>query len=552
MRLLFILLLSFLLSCSDHESLNSKKHLSYPVPTELSTLDPASCYDEACNRIIAQMYETLLEYNYKKRPYRLQPLLAKSLPHVSSDGLIYTFKIKKNILYHSGILKNSPQRTLKAKDFITQIKRIAFAPTKAKGWWLFDKKVKGLNQFREKAKTLEDFFNLPVEGLQAPDDYTFIIKLTKPDPEFLYAFAMSFTTAIPEEIVKEKNNLLRDIVLGTGPFFLKKWSYSSYLDLEKNPNYHQPRLPKIDSIRFSIIKESSTRWLNFAKGKLDILELDKDDHDLTFNTKGELREEFKKKGVQRVLAPSLTYWWTSFNMNHPLLGKNLNLRKAIAYAINRDRFIDLFTRNLGQKSGSIYPPGIEGHTPNESWPIDYDLKKAKVYLEKAGYPNGRGLPVFNFDLRNANTKGRQMGEFYQSQLAKIGVRLEIIPNAFPSFLKKARSGQLEIWMDGWIMDYPDPSNSLQLLFSRNKAPGPNVTSFQNEAFDKLFRELQKTSKNQREKRKKTLNSLQEIIKKELPWHMLYYSRYNILLQKRVKNYQYSDIVHNFFKYLEVD
>lgn len=549
----FISFFLLLFSCTK-EKKQSSNHLNYPIQSEISTFDHALCSNETCNRVISQVHETLLEYNYLKRPYELQPLLAKELPKISHNGLRYTFKIKKNILYHDSPAWEGKKRFLKAQDFINQIKRLAYIPTQAKGWWLFDHKIKGLDQFRQTVKTLKDFYQTKVEGLTAPDDHTLVIDLIKPSPQFIYAFAMNFTAPTPLELIKKYDNNLRDKPIGTGPFTLKKWRPSSMAYLEKNPHYHpsydpqtKEPLPFLDSIKFKIIKEAPTRWLNFASGKLDILELDKDDYELAFNSQGQLKDELTTMGIQRTLASSLTYWWVSFNMKHPILGNNLNLRKAIAYAINRDKFIELFTNNMGLKANSIYPPGITGHQ-NKNWPIQYDLNKAKEYLAKAGYPHGKGLPSFNFDLRNSSTKRRQMGEFYRSSLEKIGIKLNVIPNTFPGYLKKARKGELEIWHDGWIMDYPDPENSLQLLASKNKAPGPNVTSYDNSNFDQDLIKLQESSN--LKSQKSLLKKMESNIRTNLPWHMMYYARYNILFHKHIKNYQYSDVVNNFFKYLK--
>ena len=549
-----LILLALIASCTGANKTKNQNHLNIPLQTSISTLDPAICYNEICRQAISQSYETLLEYEYKTRPYKLKPLLATSLPSVSKDGLIYIFQIKpKTYFQKHNYFKDKPLREVTAKDFITQIKRVAFKPTQSKGWWLFDNNIKGLNEFRENAKTMKDFINMPVSGLDAPDKYTLKITLTKPNAQFIYAFAMDFTTPIPIEAIEALDNDLSRQTIATGPFILQKWIPSSRVEYIKNPNYRveyypgtKERLPFVDSYTAHIIKEAPTRWLNFAKNKIDFLELDKDDHELAINAQGELKPELAQKGITRHLSNSLTYWWISFNMEHPILGKNLNLRKAIAHAIDREKFIELFTSNLGLKANSIYAPGILGHKA-EKWPIQYSPEKSRNYLKKAGL-NDNQL-VFNFDLRNTDSKRRQMGDFFQSQLSKVGIKLNIIPNTFPAYLKKAREGKLELFLDGWIMDYPDPENSLQLLYSQNKTPGPNVTSYQNNDFDRKFLAYKKA--NTKAEKTRLLNELDQIIRNDLPWHMMFYSRYNTLVHKRVKNYEYSDVITNFIKYLKL-
>ena len=476
------------------------------------------------------------------------------MPEISTDGLTYTIKIKPGVYYQKhGVFKKTQSRELVAVDFITQIKRVAFKPTQSKGWWLFDKNIKGINFFRENAKTLKDFINMSVEGLDAPDKYTLQITLNKPNSQFIYGLAMEFTSPVPIEAVEYYDNDLSRNTVATGPFILKKWVPSSRVEYIKNSNYREEyypgtkeRIPFIDSFTAHIIKAAPTRWLNFAKNKIDYLELDKDDHELAIGADGNLKPELKQKGINHHLSNSLTYWWVGFNMNHPLLGKNKDLRKAISYAIDRDKLIDLFTNNLGQKANSIYAPGINGYQTSP-WPIDFDLEKAKFYLKKSAIKN-EDL-VFNFDLRNTDSKRRQMGEFFQSQLSKVGIRLNIIPNTFPAYLKKAREGKLELFLDGWIMDYPDPENSLQLLYSANKTPGPNVTSFQNSDFDKKFLAYKATDK--MASKHKLLREIEDIVQNDLPWHMMFYARYNTLVHARVHNYYYSDVITNFIKYLKL-
>lgn len=551
----YVVIAFLIIACSASNNTKTKNHLNIPLQSSISTLDPAICYNEICRQAIAQSYETLLEYEYTTRPYKLKPLLAASMPIVSQDGLVYTFKIKpKTYFQKHNVLKKQALREVTAQDFITQIKRIAFKSTQSKGWWLFDNHIKGLNEFRENAKTLKDFVNMPVEGLDAPDKYTLQITLNQANAQFIYAFAMDFTTPIPLEAVEKLNNDLSRQTVATGPFILKKWIPSSRVEYIKNPDYRieyypgtQQRIPFLDSYTAHIIKEAPTRWLNFAKDKIDFLELDKDDHELAINAQGKLKPELAERGIERHLSSSMTYWWIGFNMEHSVLGKNLNLRKAIAHAINRDKLIELFTSNLGQKANSIYAPGILGHH-DKNWPIQFNLEKAKEYLKKSGLKDNQ--LTFNFDLRSTDSKRRQMGEFFQSQLSKIGVKLNIIPNTFPSYLKKAREGKLELFLDGWIMDYPDPENSLQLLYSQNKTPGPNVTSYQNSDFDKKFLDFKKASSVSQ--KTKLLNELETIVRNELPWHMMFYSRYNTLVHKRVKNYHYSDVITNFIKYLKVE
>src|SRR5690606_23543231 len=214
---IFVLLLTIISSCTKKNQ--SQNVLNVPLTGEIATLDPANSYDTVSNTVVYQVYEQLFDYHYLRRPYQLQPLLAEELPSVSDDGLTYTIKIKKNVPYHNDPAFKGKTRFLKADDFVTQIKRLAWKPTNSNGWWLFDGKIVGLNEFRDNAgDDFTKFKTLNITGLSAPDDHTLVIKLKEPYPQMMYALAMGFTSPMPIEVLEEYGNDLSRHMVGTGPF----------------------------------------------------------------------------------------------------------------------------------------------------------------------------------------------------------------------------------------------------------------------------------------------------------------------------------------------
>ena len=565
-----ILLLSFLIiqGCTKSDKKNNNA-LNYALTSNVSTLDPAVSYDTVSAKVVYQIYETMYEYDYLVRPYQLKPLLAQDLPSVSDDNKIYTIKLKENIAYHSHEAFGGKTRYIKAQDFINEIKRLAFKGTTSNGWWLFDDKIVGLNEFREKAKSdFSNFYSLDVPGLIAKDDFTLVIKLKRPYPQLKYALAMPFTTPMPKEIIDFYKNDLTQFAVGSGPFKLINWEKNSIIKLKKFENYHdaeypskgdrfanennflkdaRKKIPFLDEINFHIMKEAQTRWLNFRNKNIDMVVLTKDHFPIALDSTGQLNKDFVKEKIQLQIAPSLTYWWLAFNMTHPILGKNLKLRQAIAHTINIQEYIKNFTNNIALKANSIYPPGILGYKPSTVLPYKRDLEKAKKLLKEAGYENGEGLPEFQYDVRGASTVSRQMGEFIAKELAQIGIKVKVNLNSFPGFLNKAKTGQLEMWQGGWAMDYPDPENTIQLLISKNHPPGPNATYYSNPEVDKLYEELFKQTK--KEKLLEITHKVENAVNRDLPWIMQFYSRNYILHHGNLKNFRQSDIVGNSFKYL---
>ena len=568
MKFVFLALL-ILVGCTNKNKKTDTIEIS--LAGEISTIDPAACYDTICNVPVAQVYESLYEFEYLKRPYSLRPLLADGQPQISKDRLTYTFKIKKGIKYHDSDLVPKG-REVKAQDFVNQIKRLAFMGTNSRGLWLFDGKIKGLNEWREKVQTdLNLFFSRPVEGLSAPDDQTFVIQLKYPYPQLLYAMAMTFTSPIPEEAIKAAKNDFSTKAIGTGAYFITNYNSIQGVDLKKNDSYSTSvyptegdrwsrengllkdsgaKLPFMDKVRLVVIKEAQTDWLNFLKKKIDMINLTKDHYHVALTPVGKLKPEIIKDEIVLQASPTLIYWWIAFNMKDPVVGKNLNLRKAIAYGVNIEKYIELFTYNVGQKSNSIYPPGVPGYSPAAELPYKYDLALAKEYLKKAGYPDGKGLAPLKFDIRGSDTRRRQMGEYIQQELRSLGIKVEVVINTFPAFLEKARKGQLQFWQGGWVLDYPDAENVLQLLSSQNLPPGQNYFNYENSDYDKLFQEARVIEDGKR--KFELMQKMEDLVNADLPWVMQYYARNYILSHKYLKNFLYSDIIYNNIKYLKIE
>lgn len=569
MKILFLLLALVSVSCTGKKDA-ALKELRLSLSAEISTIDPATCYDTVCANLVANSYETLFEYEYLKRPYQLRALLAEEMPSFENSGKKVTIKIKKDIKYHPQSFL-APDRAVIAQDFVNAIKRQAFTPTMGKGWWMFEGKIKGLDQWREKVGSdLNAFMTTPVEGLETPDNWTLVLHLTQPFPQLQFSFAMTFTSPIPEEALKHLNNDLGLVMVGTGPFILKDYNQNQQAIFERNKEYKTSlyptqgdryaneqgllldagkSLPLVDRVSMVVMKEQQTSWLNFMADKIDMLTISKDYYQAALGADGKLKKELTSKNIELHVAPTLIYWWLSFNMKDPVIGKNRLLREAIAYGVDVEKFIKLFTSNTGQKANSIYPPGVPGYNPSAELPYKYDLAKAKELLAKAGYPPGKSVPEIIFDVRGNSTLQRQIAEFVVQELRNIGIPAKASLNSFPVFLERSRRGEMQFWHGGWVVDYPDAENILQLLISQNAPPGPNYNNYSNSKVDRLFDKI-KVAEEGPEKHK-MMEDLEAEINHDLPWIMLYYTRSYELTQERVKNFRYSDIVFNNIKYLKI-
>lgn len=567
---LALVLISGLVSCTKkaEETANS---ISYAFNMNLSSLDPAQAANLATNEVIPNIYETLLEYHYLKRPLVVQPLLAAKMPEVSKDGLTHTFKLKPGVKFQdSEAFPDGKGRNLTAQDFVYSWKRLADPKVKSDGFWIFDGKIKGFNEWRDKLVKGEGKFEDPIEGLQAPDDETLVIKLTRPYYQLHYVLTMAYSAAVPREAVEKYGEEFLNHPVGTGPFKFDSWIRGNKVVLSRNPTWHggtypsegeagdQERglladagkaLPFVDKIIFFEMPEDQPRWLNLMKGALDYSGIPKDSFDAAVEN-GKLKENLVAKGFRLESTPRPDVVYVSFNMEDPLLGKNAYLRKALALAYDTETSLKKFYNDQGLIAHSPIAPGMEGFDPSFKNPHkEYNVEKAKEFLKKAGFPNGKGLPTLEYSTSGSSTT-RQMAEYLAQQFEKIGVKISIVANSWPQFQDRIRQKKAQMFGIAWGADYPDAENMLQLLYGKNVSPGPNNANFKNKAFDELYEKAQKLPPGP--ERTKLYQKMRDIFAQEMPWIPTVHRLGYYVVHGWVGNFKKHETIPNTYKYLKVD
>lgn len=568
--LMLVLATSFV-SCTKKKNFDQKV-LELNVSAKVKGLDPVNAGDTYSSGEIARVYEGLLEYHYLERPYKLIPNLAESMPEVSKDGLTYTFKIKKGVMFHDNkCFPNGKGRELKASDFVYSIKRMADLKNNSTGWWLLDGRIAGLNEWRDKYNGKEANYSEKVEGLQALDDYTLQFKLTSEYPQFLYSLAMVYTYAVPKEAVEMYGQEFLNNPVGTGPFMTGTYTQSNTIVYTKNPNYRDVRyptqgseadkkaglleyagkkLPLVDKIKVNIVTESSTRFLKFKNGEVDLSEIPKDDFGEVVTPDQGLTDEFAKKGIALEVTPDLDITYIAFNMEDKLFKGNAKLRQAMSLAYNHSKANDLFYNGRGMLAQTIIPPGIPGYDPNYKNPYKvYDLEKAKKLLAEAGYPEGKGLPEITYET-TATTVSRQMSEFFQKAMADIGIKIKVSTNTWPQLTQKTKKKQAQMFGMAWLGDYPDAENFLQLLWGPNASPGPNGSNYNNAAFNAEFAKVKNMQPSP--ERAKLYAKLAQQAAEQTPLLLGVHRTSFVLKHSWLKNYKFSTFNQGHAKYYDVD
>lgn len=568
------MLLSFLLGlqvgCT--KKTNEKDNsLNVAVAANVKGLDPIYAADSYSNLVTAQIYEGLLSYEYLKRPYELKPNLAEAMPTISADGLTYTFKIKKGIFFQDhAVFPNGKGREVVAADFVYSWKRLSDPRNSADGFWIFDGKIKGLNEWAELVKAGKANEDTPIEGFQAPDNQTLIIKLTTPYTQLLSVLAMPYSFAVPKEAAIKYGKDLINNPVGSGPFKLVKWVRNSKITLEKNPNYHDvfyptqgeptdaqmgflkdagKKLPFVDKLVFTELTEDQPRWQNFMRGNFEYLSIPNDNFSTVIKD-NKLMSDIEAKGYKLSVSPSLDCSYIGFNMKDSLLGQNKLLRKAMAMAFDGDEFIKKFRNDRGVRAQGPIPPGIDSYELNfKNSNQGHQIEKAKELLKQAGFPEGKGLPEISFETVS-DSKTRQQAEFFIQNMAQIGIKIKISANSWPQLQDKIKSAQAQMFQISWAADYPDAQNFFQLFYSKNASPGPNDTAFSNPDFDAIYEKSLKTTS--ASERIALYKKMRDVVVEESPWIFNSHTISFIMHHGWLNNFKQNEVAPDYIQYLRVD
>jgi len=541
------------------------------------TIDPAHATDHYSGILVRRTYEGLFQYHYLKRPYEIEPLLAESLPSVSSDGLTYTFKIKKGVYFHDDKAFTQTKgkgRELTAEDFVYSFKRIIDPNDVSEGFWTFDGRLVGIDAWRDQAKkTGKTDFNVPLEGAKAVDRYTLQLKLVKPDPMLLHVLTMSYGNVVAREVVEHYGKEFPNHPVGTGPFMLERLS-PNQVTWVRNPNFHGEQYPKegsagdreaglladagkplpfVDKIVDDVLIEEQPQWLNFMQGNHDYMRrVPQDNTSMVWGADHKPRAELRDKNIAVHVTPGDWFYYIAFNMDDPVVGgeKNKYLRKAMSMAFDEVPAIEKFYLGLAIKAESPIPPGIAGYDPNYKNPSrQYNLQKAREMLAKAGHPNGEGLPELVFDVRAA-TAVRQFAEYFQRSMEPLGIKIRINSLSWPELLGRIRKKQSQFWSISWLYDYPDAENGWQLLYGKNESPGSNEANYKNPKFDELYRKIA-VMKNGPE-RNALFAKMRDIFAEDVPWIITVHPSETRLVQPWLSNFKIHTFEHNIDKYLRVN
>jgi peptide/nickel transport system substrate-binding protein len=410
---------------------NMGGNITVTYKDDVSTLDPAIGYDWQNWSMIKSLFDGLMDY--KPGTTELVPDLAESYT-ISDDGLVYTFKLKPGVKFHNG-------RELVAADVKYTLDRVVNPETQSPGAGFFAA-IDGFD-----AASAGEAEGL--SGVNAVDDQTVEITLSRPDATFLHVMALNFAHVVPKEVVEEHGQDFGKHPVGTGAYEMTDWTLGQHVIFSRFDDYHIEGLPKLDQITFEVGQEPIVALLRLERGEIDIagdgvppakfLEVTGNpEYDGSIVEGSQLHTGYITMNTQ--MAPF----------------DNLNVRQAVNMAINKDRIVRIINGRAVPANQPL-PPLMPGY--DESYEgFKFDPDGAKALLAEAGFADG-----FTTELYVANTDPQpRIAQAIQQDLSNIGIKAEIKSLAQANVI--AAGGEKDqapmIWSGGmaWIADFPDPSN----------------------------------------------------------------------------------------------
>jgi ABC-type transport system substrate-binding protein len=504
--------------------------LRYAFEVAETGLDPAKISDLYSRTLTPHIFEGLYRYDHLARPVKIKPLTADGMPVVSDDFRVWTVKVRPGIYFADDPAFKGKKRELVAQDYVYSIKRFADPANKSPAWSSLEADgLLGLAAVRQAAlDTRQPFdYDREVEGLRALDRYTLQFKLSESRPRFVLGLASSdLFGAVAREVVEFYGDKIDAHPVGTGPFRLAQWRRSSFIALERSPDFREMfydaepaeddaegqallkrfkgrRLPMIDRVEISIIEEEQPRWLSFVNGEADFAYRVGYQFAPQAMPNGKVAPNLAKRGIRGYPVVEAAANFFFFNMEDPTVGgysaEKVALRRAIGLGMDVKGVIDYAYSGLGAPAQGATLPNTSAYDPKfKSEFSDYDPARAKALLDVYGYTDRDGdgwrdlpdgTPLLLKVSTTPNQRDRKIAEVLTKNMKALGIRVESLTAQWPENLKAARAGKLQMWALGLSAASPDAAGSYA-RFDSHQIGGQNLARVRLPALDALYNQLQ--------------------------------------------------------------
>jgi oligopeptide transport system substrate-binding protein len=417
------------------------------------TLDPAISADISSHTYVMQIFSGLVRLDHE---LNIVPDIAESWEK-STDGKIYTFYLRQDVKFHDG-------KEVKAADFKYSWER-ACDPDMGSGTaatYLGD--IIG-------AKDMLAGETEEISGVEVISDYTLQVTIDAPRAYFLDKLAYPTAFVVNRDNVESGEYWWRDPD-GTGPFKLNKWEPGQQLILERSQIYYSEPA-KLEQVVYLLAGVPMTLY---ETGQIDVVSVYLPYIDRVRDESGPFYQEL-------TATPELSLYYIGFNTNQPPFD-DVNVRRAFCHAVDKERIAEVILRDMVNEADGVLPPGMPGY--NEALEgLDYDVGKALALIADSEYGDVSNLPPITLTVEGyGGSIPGYLGAIIQEWQQNLGVQISVRQLEPENFLYNLKQEKDEMFVTGWVADYPDPNNFLDILFYTGSEV--NISEYSNLSLDALL------------------------------------------------------------------
>ena len=487
----------------------ARKVLRYGQANSGEGLDMQKSTSSRSAAIADEVTESLLRFDDDNNE---EPVLLTDFPSVSDDGLTYGFELKQGVHFTNGT-------ELTSKDVKFTFERMFTPSTAAKSTAYFNM-IQGAQDMLAGSAT-------ELSGFEIVDDYHFNITLEYPFAPFVKNIGTSYADIFPEDACTAagENWGLGTDLIGTGPYKIEENDDTTQVVLVKNEDYHGGEV-NLDELQFIFYDDDQTKLIAYENGDIDLADLN-----------ASLLSQYQANYADEITAYyPLGTAFISMNLNDQYLS-DVNVRKAISLAINREELVDAVLNGAGIPSTSYLNNGIPGHDDSLSV-YEYNPEKAKELLAEAGYADGITITS---EVRQSD---QAVYSAIQGYLAEVGINMElnVVDNA--TYNSDRTAGKIPLTGMTWNALYPDGDFQMYNYFYSSKSDAQGVF-YHNDEFDKLLDDARKST--DEDARAEMYKEADKILSQDdyacIP---LYYPQSQFIAKPYVKNYKVGNLIYHFW------
>ncbi len=499
---------------------------------EPPTMDPHLSGDATSAEYVVEIYSGLMAYD---QDLNLIPDVAESY-EISEDGTVYTFKLREDAVFQDGKL-------ITAQDFKWSFER---ACDPATGSHTADTYLGDIVGCRSKLQNEAD----EIEGVKVIDDAT--LEITIDEPKGFFLAKMTYPTAY----VLDQENVESDAEWyfspnGSGPFVLAEYApEEGFIILERNDNFYGDPKPTLERVVYLVNAPINT-MAGYEEG-LGQLGLDGFYYDIVPLSISELsRATDPNNPISKefVSVPELNVSYVGFNVNKPPFD-DPKVRQAFNLALDKRRMVKLVFQDAFPPANGIVPPTMPGYENPDLSDFEYDPEQALALIEESSYGDVTDLPEITLNISGSGGGVPAIVEsMIESYKTNLGVEIAVEQTPWPDFLADLNQPNppYQMYQLGWIADYPDPQNFLEILFHTESAQ--NHGGYSNPDVDALLDQARITQ--DVEERQALYQQAEQLILEDAAWIPLYFGVENWLVKPYVQGFDAPPIKIPKFQYVSI-